>query len=62
MVVGFADVTSLGRFSSNVTFVPAISAAPLPLVFHFDPETESKTALARQQIQIVKQRLNKVLE
>ena len=62
MVVGLAGVIFRGRFSTNATSVLAISAAPLPLVFHVDAEAESKAALARQQVQIVRQRLNHVLE
>ena len=49
MVVGFAGVIFRGLFGTNVTSVPAIFAAPLPLVFHVDTEAESKAALASQQ-------------
>ena len=62
LVVGFAGIFLRGRFGSNDTAVPAISAAPLPLVYHVDAEAESKAALASQQIQIIRQRIGKVLE
>ena len=62
LVVGFAGIFLRGRFGSNDTAVPAISAAPLPLVYHVDAEAESKAALASQQIQITRQRFGKVLE